>query len=164
MSLLSLTIAKNKVSKLIESGKVVVFTNGCFDIIHKGHITLLKKARQLGDFLIVGLNSNESVSNLKGIDRPINSEEKRSENLLKLDCVDAVVIFNENTPKKLIADLRPNILVKGGDYTKEEVIGSQQVVKDGGEIVIIPLVPGYSTTNIINTLKEKGLTEGDGTD
>ena len=133
----------------------MVFTNGCFDIIHKGHITLLKKARQLGDFLIVGLNSNESVSNLKGKDRPINSEEKRSENLLKLDCVDAVVIFNENTPKKLIADLRPNILVKGGDYTKEEVIGSQQVVKDGGEIVIIPLVPGYSTTNIINTLKEK---------
>ena len=110
------------------------------------------------------MNSNESVSNLKGIDRPINSEEKRSENLLKLDCVDAVVIFNENTPIKLIADLRPNILVKGGDYTKEEVIGSQQVVKDGGEIVIIPLVPGYSTTNIINTLKEKGLTEGDGTD
>ena len=164
MSLLSINIAKDKVLKLNEDGKIVVFTNGCFDIIHKGHTTLLNKARKLGDFLIVGLNSNESVSNLKGIDRPINSEEKRSENLLKLDCVDAVVIFNENTPKKLIADLRPNILVKGGDYTKEEVIGSQQVVKDGGEIVIIPLVPGYSTTNIINTLKEKGVTEGDGTD
>ena len=164
MSLLSINIAKDKVLKLNEDGKVVVFTNGCFDIIHKGHTTLLNKARKLGDFLIVGLNSNESVSNLKGIDRPINPEEKRSENLLKLDCVDAVVIFNENTPKKLIADLQPIILVKGGDYTKEEVIGSQQVVKDGGEIVIIPLVPGYSTTNIINTLKEKGLTEGDGTD
>ena len=164
MSLLSINIAKDKVLKLNEDGKIVVFTNGCFDIIHKGHTTLLNKARKLGDFLIVGLNSNESVSNLKGIDRPINPEEKRSESLLKLDCVDAVVIFNENTPKKLIADLRPNILVKGGDYTKEEVIGSQQVVKDGGEIVIIPLVPGYSTTNIINTLKEKGLTEEDGTD
>ena len=97
MTLLSLTIVKNKVSKLNESGKVVVFTNGCFDIIHKGHITLLKKARQLGDFLIVGLNSNESVSNLKGQDRPINSEEKRSANLLKLDYVDGVVIFYENT-------------------------------------------------------------------
>ena len=164
MSLLSINIAKDKVLKLNDDGKIVVFTNGCFDIIHKGHTTLLNKARKLGDFLIVGLNSNESVSNLKGIDRPINPEEKRSENLLKLDCVDAVVIFNENTPKKLIADLRPNILVKGGDYTQEEVIGSQQVVEDGGEIVIIPLVPGYSTTNIINTLKEKGLTEEDGTD
>ena len=119
MSLLSINIAKDKVLKLNEDGKIVVFTNGCFDIIHKGHTTLLNKARKLGDFLIVGLNSNESVSNLKGKDRPINSEEKRSENLLKLDCVDAVVIFNENTPKKLIADLRPNILVKGGDYTKE---------------------------------------------
>ena len=164
MSLLSINIAKDKVLKLNDDGKIVVFTNGCFDIIHKGHTTLLNKARKLGDFLIVGLNSNESVSNLKGIDRPINPEEKRSENLLKLDCVDAVVIFNENTPKKLIADLRPNILVKGGDYTKEEVIGYKQVVEDGGETVIIPLVPGYSTTNIINTLNEKGLTEGDGTD
>ena len=152
MSLLSLTIAKNKVSKLNESGKVVVFTNGCFDIIHKGHITLLKKARQLGDFLIVGLNSNESVSNLKGQDRPINSEDKRSANLLKLDYVDAVVIFNENTPKKLIAELRPNILLKGGDYSKDEIIGAKQVVENGGEIVIIPLVPGYSTTNTINAL------------
>ena len=164
MSLLSLTLAKNKVSKLNENGKVVVFTNGCFDIIHKGHTTYLNKAKQLGDYLIVGLNSNESVSNLKGQDRPINSEDKRSANLLKLDYVDAVVIFNENTPKKLIAELRPDILVKGGDYTKEEVIGAKQVVKDGGEIVIIPLVPGYSTTNTIKALKEKGLTEEDGTD
>ena len=164
MSLLSLTLAKNKVSKLNENGKVVVFTNGCFDIIHKGHTTYLNKAKQLGDYLIVGLNSNESVSNLKGQDRPINSEDKRSANLLKLDYVDAVVIFNENTPKKLIAELRPDILVKGGDYAKEEVIGAKQVVEDGGEIVIIPLVPGYSTTNTINALKEKGLTEEDGTD
>jgi len=164
MSPLSLTLAKNKVSKLNENGKVVVFTNGCFDIIHKGHTTYLNKARQLGDYLIVGLNSNESVSNLKGQDRPINSEDKRSANLLKLDYVDAVVIFNENTPKKLIAELRPDILVKGGDYTKEQVIGAKQVVQDGGEIVIIPLVPGYSTTNTINALMEKGLTEEDGTD
>ena len=164
MSLLSITIAKDKVSKLNENGKVVVFTNGCFDIIHKGHTTLLNQARQLGDFLIVGLNSNESVSNLKGQGRPINSEEKRSGNLLKLDYVDGVVIFYENTPKNLIAELRPDILVKGGDYTKEEVIGAKQVVEDGGEIVIIPLVPGYSTTNTINALKEKGLTEQDCTD
>ena len=164
MSLLSINIAKDKVLKLNENGKVVVFTNGCFDIIHKGHTTYLNKAKQLGDYLIVGLNSNESVSNLKGQDRPINSEDKRSANLLKLDYVDAVVIFNENTPKKLIAELQPDILVKGGDYTKEEVIGAKQVVEDGGEIVIIPLVPVYSTTNTINALKEKGLTEEDGTD
>ena len=164
MSLLSINIAKDKVLKLNKDGKVVVFTNGCFDIIHKGHTTLLNKARKLGDFLIVGLNSNESVSNLKGKDRPINSEEKRSENLLKLDYIDAVVIFNQNTPEKLIAELRPNILVKGGDYSKDEIIGAKQVVEDGGKIVIIPLVSGYSTTKTINGLKEKGLTEEDGTD
>jgi D-beta-D-heptose 7-phosphate kinase/D-beta-D-heptose 1-phosphate adenosyltransferase len=155
MSLLSSSLAKNKVSKLKKSGKVVVFTNGCFDLIHKGHTTYLKKARMLGDLLIVGLNSDESVSNLKGENRPINSIKKRSANLLKLDYVDVVVIFEENTPRKLINEICPNILVKGGDYTKEEVVGADQVLKNGGEVVIIPLVPGYSTTKMINALKEK---------
>ncbi len=164
MSLLSSSLAKNKVYKLKKNGKVVVFTNGCFDLIHKGHTTYLKKARLLGDFLIVGLNSDESVSNLKGENRPINSVEKRSANLLKLDYVDVVVIFEEKTPRKLINEICPNILVKGGDYTKEEVVGADQVLKNGGEVVIIPLVPGYSTTKMINELKEKGLTSQDCTD
>jgi len=155
MSLLSSNLAKNKVSKLKKNGKVVVFTNGCFDLIHKGHTAYLKKARLLGDFLFVGLNSDESVSSLKGESRPINSVEKRSANLLKLDYVDVVVIFEENTPRKLINEICPNILVKGGDYTKEEVVGADQVLKNGGEVVIIPLVPGYSTTKMINELKEK---------
>ena len=163
MSLLSSSLAKNKVSKLKKNGKVVVFTNGCFDFIHKGHTTYLKKARMLGDLLIVGLNSDESVLNLKGENRPINSVEKRSANLLKLDYVDVVVIFEENTPRKLINEICPNILVKGGDYTKEEVVGADQVLKNGGEVVIIPLVPGYSTTKMINALKEKGLTVQDRT-
>ena len=155
MSLLSSSLAKNKVSKLKKNGKVVVFTNGCFDLIHKGHTTYLKKARLLGDLLFVGLNSDESVSNLKGESRPINSVEKRSANLLKLDYVDVVVIFEEDTPKKLINEICPNIHVKGGDYTKEEVVGADQVLKNGGEVVIIPLIPGYSTTKMINELKEK---------
>jgi len=155
MSILSSSLAKNKVTKLKKNGKVVVFTNGCFDLIHKGHTTYLKKARMLGDLLIVGLNSDESVSNLKGENRPINSIKKRSANLLKLDYVDVVVIFEENTPRKLINEICPNILVKGGDYTKEEVVGADQVLKNGGEVVIIPLVPGYSTTKMINALKEK---------
>ena len=163
MSLLSSSLAKNKVSKLKKNEKFVVFTNGCFDLIHKGHTTYLKKARMLGDLLIVGLNSDESVLNLKGENRPINSVEKRSANLLKLDYVDVVVIFEENTPRKLINEICPNILVKGGDYTKEEVVGADQVLKNGGEVVIIPLIPGYSTTKMINALKEKGLTGQDRT-
>ena len=161
MKHISIIIAKKKIIEMKESGSVIVFTNGCFDILHKGHLTYLNHARKLGNYLIVGLNSDMSVSNLKGSDRPINSQNFRSKQLLDLDAVDDVIIFNEHTPQNLINELQPNILVKGGDYKKNEIIGAREVEEKGGEVVILPLVPGYSTTGII---KEKGLTGQDITD
>ena len=152
---------KNKIIELKKYDKVIVFTNGCFDILHKGHITYLSEARELGDYLIVGLNSDRSVTQIKGPERPINNQRFRSEKLLALNSVDDVIIFNEDTPQNLINELQPNILVKGGDYKKNEVVGARQVEEKGGEVVILPLVPGYSTTKII---KEKGLTGQDITD
>ena len=161
MKHISIIIAKKKIIEMKESGSVIVFTNGCFDILHKGHLTYLNHARKLGNYLIVGLNSDVSVSNLKGSDRPINSQNFRSKQLLDLDAVDDVIIFNEDTPQNLINELQPNILVKGGDYKKNEIVGAREVEKKGGEVVILPLVPGYSTTEII---KEKGLTGPEITD
>ena len=161
MKHISIIIAKKKIIEMKESGSVIVFTNGCFDILHKGHLTYLNHARKLGNYLIVGLNSDVSVSNLKGSDRPINSQNFRSKQLLDLDAVDDVIIFNEDTPQNLINELQPNILVKGGDYKKNEIIGAREVEEKGGKVVILPLVPGYSTTKIIN---EKGLTGRDITD
>ena len=152
---------KNKIIELKKYDNVIVFTNGCFDILHKGHITYLTKARELGDYLIVGLNSDSSVTQIKGPERPINNEHFRFEKLLELNSVDDVIIFKENTPQNLINELEPNILVKGGDYKKNEIVGAREVEEKGGEVVILPLVPGYSTTKII---KEKGLTGQDMTD
>ena len=152
---------KNKTIELKKHDNVIVFTNGCFDILHKGHITYLTKARELGDYLIVGLNSDSSVTQIKGPERPINKQQFRSEKLLELNSVDDVIIFNEDTPQNLINELQPNILVKGGDYKKNEIVGAREVEKKGGEVVILPLVPGYSTTEII---KEKGLTGPEITD
>ena len=152
---------KNKIIELKKYDNVIVFTNGCFDILHKGHITYLTKARELGDYLIVGLNSDSSVTQIKGPERPINNEHFRFEKLLELNSVDDVIIFKENTPQNLINELEPNILVKGGDYKKNEIVGAREVEEKGGEVVILPLVPGYSTTKII---KEKGLTGQDDTD
>ena len=143
-------------------GKKVVFSNGCFDIIHKGHETYLKAARELGDFLIIGLNSDSSVQQLKGLNRPIIDQRNRAINLLKLDYVDAVTIFSELTPKKLIHELTPDFIVKGGDYKPEEVVGGDYVQSYGGKVVILPFVPGYSTTNIIMNRKGKDLTDGEG--
>ena len=152
---------KNKIIELKKYDNVIVFTNGCFDILHKGHITYLSEARELGDYLIVGLNSDRSVTQIKGPERPINNQDFRSEKLLELNSVDDVIIFDEDTPQNLIDGLQPNILVKGGDYKKNEIVGAREVEKKGGEVVILPLVPGYSTTEII---KEKGLTGQDITD
>ena len=152
---------KNKIIELKKYDNVIVFTNGCFDILHKGHITYLSEARELGDYLIVGLNSDRSVTQIKGPERPINNQCFRSEKLLELNSVDDVIIFDEDTPQNLIHELQPNILVKGGDYKKNEIVGAREVEKKGGEVVILPLVPGYSTTGII---KEKGLTGLDITD
>lgn len=129
-------------------GKKVVFTNGCFDILHLGHIDYLSKAADLGDILIIGLNSDDSVRRLKGNHRPITLEESRSVVMASLSFVDAVVIFDEDTPYKLINFILPDILVKGGDYTPETVVGHDIIMNKGGEVIILPYIPGYSTTNI----------------
>lgn len=128
----------------------VVFTNGCFDIIHAGHIDYLSKARNLGDVLVVGLNSDESVRRLKGPQRPINGVDARSKVLASLYFVDYVIVFEEDTPLNLIKSVRPDILVKGGDYTRDTVVGADFVESYGGKVVILPLLKGYSTTSILN--------------
>ncbi len=132
----------------------VVFTNGCFDIIHRGHIEYLAKASDLGDILIVGLNTDESVRRIKGENRPVNDERARSMVLAALKFVDAVVLFNEDTPYELIKLARPNVLVKGSDYTEDTIVGADIVKENGGEIVTIDLVPGYSTSDIIDKSTE----------
>ena len=134
--------------------KQVVFTNGCFDILHVGHKRYLEEARKLGDILIVGVNSDESVRRLKGPERPINSENDRVEMLTALDCVDYVIVFEDDTPYDLINRIKPDVLVKGGDYKPDEVVGKDIVESNGGEVVIIPLVEGKSTTAVIEKIKD----------
>ncbi len=130
-------------------GQRVVFTNGCFDILHVGHARLLREAAALGDFLVVGLNSDASVRRLKGPERPRNSEDARAELLAALDAVDAVTVFDDDTPLALIDAIRPDVLVKGGDYRPDEVVGRDVVEASGGRLVLIPLVEGYSTTKLL---------------
>jgi len=134
-------------------GKKIVFTNGCFDILHRGHVTYLNQARDLGDFLIVGINSDESVKRLKGPERPVNMLEDRAYVLSALKSVDYVIPFEEDTPLNLINLIMPDILVKGGDYTIDRIIGAQEVLANGGKVEIIPFVPGKSTSAIIDTIK-----------
>lgn len=134
--------------------KKIVFTNGCFDILHKGHIELLSKAAQLGDILIVGLNADASVKRLKGEERPVNDEAFRSEMIAGMIIVDAVSLFEEDTPYELIEAIVPDILVKGGDYKPEDVVGAETVIKNGGGVEIVPLVKGYSTTGLIQKIRE----------
>ncbi|MCB0701750.1 MAG: D-glycero-beta-D-manno-heptose 1-phosphate adenylyltransferase [Candidatus Kapaibacterium sp.] len=144
-----------ELSEQIKSeGKSIVFTNGCFDILHSGHVFYLQKAKQQGDILILGLNSDASVRRLKGEKRPINSEIDRAIVISELKSVDYVVIFEEDTPQEIISLIVPNKLVKGGDYKKEDVVGKEIVEGNGGEVVIIPFVDGKSTTNIINRINE----------
>ncbi|MEX2571616.1 MAG: D-glycero-beta-D-manno-heptose 1-phosphate adenylyltransferase [Gemmatimonadota bacterium] len=131
----------------------VVFTNGCFDILHRGHVEYLEYARALGDFLLVGLNSDRSVRALKGAGRPINSEEDRGLVIAALASVDAVTIFDDDTPRELIRALVPDVLVKGGDYSPEQVVGGTEVIRAGGEVIIAPLLPGRSTTGLIQRTK-----------
>ncbi|HQZ82906.1 MAG TPA: D-sedoheptulose 7-phosphate isomerase [Pyrinomonadaceae bacterium] len=127
----------------------VVFTNGCFDLIHPGHIDLLNKAKALGDKLVVGINSDASVRQMKGAGRPVVSQDARKAVLLGLKAVDEVVIFDELTPEKVIRDIRPNVLVKGGDWPVDQIVGAEFVKENGGEVVSIPLVDGYSTSTIL---------------
>lgn len=136
-------------------GKKIAFTNGCFDILHKGHIFSLSEAAAIADVLIVGLNADASVKRLKGPSRPVNDQDARALLLASLSVVDAVVLFEEDTPKELIAQLLPDVLVKGGDYTVDQIAGAKEVIDNGGHVVINPIVEGFSTTNIINALKDK---------
>ena len=134
----------------------VVFTNGVFDLLHSGHVDLLCAARRHGDALIVGLNSDESVRRIKGPDRPVRNAAERAHVLAALECVDAVTFFEEDTPRELIRELRPDILVKGGDYTVDTMVGASDVTGWGGEAVVIPLTAGQSTTRIIERLRNRG--------
>lgn len=145
------TVAQLQALLSDDAEKTVVFTNGCFDILHLGHIEYLAKARDLGDLLIVGLNSDQSVRRLKGESRPINPQHARATLLAALEPVDFVVIFEEDTPLQLIQQIAPHVLVKGGDYTVSDIVGADVVTNNGGIVKIIPLTEGFSTTN---TLKQ----------
>ena len=136
------------------NGRRVVFTNGCFDLLHPGHIGSLEQARALGDALIVGLNSDASVRQLKGAGRPVLPERERAEILAALECVDAVVIFDELTPREIISRLLPDVLVKGADWPGDQIVGREEVEAAGGRVVSIPVVPGYSTTEILRKIRE----------
>ena len=143
------------IEDLKKNGKRIVFTNGCFDLIHVGHIRYLEKGKSLGDVLIVGVNSDQSVRILKGPKRPILPEGERAEILSGLGCVDYITLFNEPTPLELISSLQPHILVKGGDWTKETTVGKEVVERSGGEVVIIPFIEGSSTSNLIETILKR---------
>lgn len=135
------------------NGKRVVFTNGCFDLLHPGHIHNLEAARALGDFLIVGVNGDESVRTLKGEGRPVIPAKERAEILANLECVDAVLVFEELTPQQLIAALLPDVLVKGGDWPGDQIVGREEVEAAGGKVILIEVMPGYSTTEILKKIR-----------
>ena len=135
------------------NGEKVVFTNGCFDLLHAGHITYLSEAAALGTKLIIGLNADKSVQALKGPSRPINDEKTRSLLLAAMQFIDAVVIFEEQTPQNLINHLLPDVLVKGGDYTLDNIVGAKEVLENGGEVKTLSFLPGYSSTSIIDKIK-----------
>ena len=145
--------AKLMMAALRVTGKKVSFTNGCFDILHPGHLFSLKQAAAEADYLIVGLNSDASVKKLKGPSRPINNTESRAMVLANLIVVDAVVVFEEETPLELIKALLPDVMVKGGDYTIDEVVGGKEVIANGGKVIINPIVEGFSTTSLIEKMK-----------
>lgn len=136
-----------------QEGKKIVFTNGCFDLIHKGHISYLEDARALGDVLFVGLNSDASIQRLKGEGRPLKQVENRAAVLAGMTSVGVVVVFDEDTPIELIRQLNPDVLVKGGDYTVDKIVGADHVLKSGGAVKIINFVPGYSSSRIIQKMR-----------
>jgi rfaE bifunctional protein nucleotidyltransferase chain/domain len=140
------------------NGRRIVFTNGCFDLLHPGHIGSLEQARALGDALVVGINSDASVRRLKGAGRPVLPERERAEILGAMECVDAVVIFDEPTPREVIARLLPDVLVKGGDWPGDQIVGREEVEAAGGRVVSVPVVAGYSTTEILRKIRESAPT------
>ena len=148
-------------SELVEQSKVwrnngekIVFTNGCFDLVHRGHVEVLANTADLGDKLIIGLNSDSSIQNLKGKNRPIIDENSRALLLASLQFIDAIVLFSEDTPYHLIKTIQPDILAKGGDYKVEEITGHEVVLQNGGEVILVPFINGFSTTNIVNKIKQ----------
>jgi D-glycero-beta-D-manno-heptose 1-phosphate adenylyltransferase len=143
------------VAQLRAAGKTIVFTNGVFDLLHPGHVRYLQRARALGDALIVGLNSDRSVGAVKGAGRPITPEAERAEILAALACVDAVVVFDEDTPYAIVSALQPDVLVKGADWAENAVIGRDLVEARGGTVVRVPVEPGYSTSAIITRIKSR---------
>lgn len=145
----------NAINNLKSEKKKIVFTNGCFDLLHVGHIRYLAQAKKLGDFLIIGVNSDTSVKKLKGENRPINLFEDRAALLSALNSVDLVIIFEEQTPENLIKDIVPDVLVKGGDYNIEDIVGYQTIIQNGGQVKTLSFYDGYSSTNYINKIKKR---------
>ena len=150
-----LQLLMKKIEKWKSENKKIVFTNGCFDLIHLGHIEVIARSADLGDILIIGVNTDNSIKRLKGENRPIVEEISRAKQLAALEFVDAVVFFDEDTPIDLIKMIKPNLITKGGDYNSDQVIGNDIVAQNNGEIIIIPLTQGYSTTSILEKIKDE---------
>ena len=146
---------REQVAAARRAGRRIAFTNGCFDLLHPGHIRSLEEARSLGDALIVAINSDRSVREMKGAGRPLVSEDERAEVLASLEAVDWVVIFDEPTPQRLIAAILPDVLVKGGDWGPSEIVGREEVEAAGGRVVRVQIEPGYSTTEIVRRIRRK---------
>ena len=144
---------ERQMKKWKSAGDKIVFTNGCFDILHKGHVEVLAKISNLGNRLIIGLNSDSSIKNLKGENRPIIEEDSRALLLAALQFVDAVILFSEETPSQLISEIVPDILAKGGDYKIEEIVGYEVVQQNGGKVITIPLTKGFSSSDIIDKIQ-----------
>lgn len=150
-----LSSLKTQVEQWKGEGKKVVFTNGVFDLVHIGHLTYLSKAAELGDKLIIGLNADSSVKRIKGESRPVNDQNSRAALLASFFFVDAVVLFEEDTPLNLISILLPDVLIKGADYSIENIVGAKEVIENGGEVKTITFVEGYSSTSIIQKIQQK---------
>jgi len=150
----SLLDLKTQSDKWKKNGEKIVFTNGCFDLVHRGHLEVLANTADLGDRLIIGLNSDSSIKDLKGENRPIIDETSRAILLASLQFVDAIVFFTEETPHKLIETLVPDVLAKGGDYKIKEIFGNEVVLENGGEVILVPFIDGFSSTNIVEKIKQ----------
>jgi D-beta-D-heptose 7-phosphate kinase/D-beta-D-heptose 1-phosphate adenosyltransferase len=155
MPIVNRSEAKKTIDKLRTDHKIIVFTNGCFDIIHRGHIEYLREAKLLGDILIVGINSDASIRRIKGEPRPYQDEQDRAAILDAMEMVDLVVIFDEDTPLDLICKLKPDIIVKGGDYDSHSIVGADEVVGWGGSVKILPFLKGYGTSNLVDKILER---------
>ncbi|MBE7177063.1 MAG: D-glycero-beta-D-manno-heptose 1-phosphate adenylyltransferase [Mucilaginibacter polytrichastri] len=153
--IMSLPTAKQTIGAWKKDGQKVVFTNGCFDLLHLGHIHYLADAAALGNRLVIGLNTDQSVRILKGENRPVNDENSRAAMLAALEFTDAIILFPEDTPREMIATLLPDVLVKGGDYTVEQIAGAKEVLENGGAVEVLDFVPGYSSSSIIRKIQNE---------